>query len=105
MTDTYVINDRGQPVISKDPDAKLDYTFDWTPWLDDVADTIATAVVTVPTGLTLELQAITGANKKVVAWLSGGTPNQTYPVKCKITTSAITPRIDERTIFIKVTER
>lgn len=105
MTDTYVINERGQPVIDKDPDAKLDYTFDWTEWLTDVADTIASAVVTVPSGLTLESSVVTGGNLKVVAWISGGTAGKVYPIKCKITTSAITPRIDERTIYIKVVER
>lgn len=40
MTDTYVVNSKGQPVIVKDPNAVLDYSWDWTDWLDQTVDRV-----------------------------------------------------------------
>jgi len=79
----------------------LDYTFDWTAWLDDVADSIATRVANADAGIAVDSSAIAG--KKVIIWLSGGTVGTTYRVECKITTAG--GRTDERSIFIKVVER
>ena len=103
MTDTYVVGANMKPTILKDPNATLDYIWDWTLWLDDITDTIASHVVTVPVGLTMVSSAVVG--KTVVAFISGGTVDTTYAVACKITTANATPRIDERTIYIKVKER
>jgi len=101
MTDTYDLTNPDKPKIVKDPDAVLDYTFDWTAWLDDVADSIATRTVLVPIGITLDSNAIAG--KKVIAWLSGGGAGQTYQVTCRITTAG--GRTDDRSIFVKVKDR
>lgn len=101
MTDTYDVTNPDKPTIVKDPDAVLDYTFDWTAWLDDVADSIATRQVIVPTGITLNSSAIAG--KKVIAWIAGGTAGQKYQVTCRITTAG--GRTDDRSIFIKVKQR
>jgi hypothetical protein len=104
MTDTYVVGSSGKAVILKDPEAILDYIWDWTAWLDDIVDTLAFETVTVPTGLVLESEAIVG--KTVVAFISGGTVGQTYPVTCHITTAGGNPpREDDRTIFLKISER
>ena len=103
MTETYVVDASGVPTIAKDPSAKLDYTFDWTEWLDAITDSLSTHVVTVDTGITLETSSIVG--KKVVIWVSGGTVGKTYKVGCKITTANVPARIDERTILIKVKNR
>ena len=101
MTDTYDVTNPDKPKIIKDPNAVLDYTFDWTAWLDDVADTIATRQVVVPSGITLDSSSIAG--KKVIAWLSGGTAGQTYQITCRITTAG--GRTDDRSIFVKIKER
>jgi hypothetical protein len=85
--------------FNKDPDAKLDYLFDWTAWLG--TDTIATATVTVPTGITLALQ--TNTTTTVTAWLSGGTVNATYEIKCHIITAA--GRIDDRTMSVQIVQK
>ena len=106
MTDTYVITGSGtsaKATIVKDPDAVLDYTFDWTEWLDALADTLADHQVIAEAGLTLETSSIVG--KKVVAWLSGGTEGTTYRVTCRVTTASSPPRIDDRSIFVKIKER
>lgn len=102
MTDTYVVDaTTGKATILKDPQAVLDYIFDWAAWLTDISDTLATHVVTPDAGITLDSSSIVGST--VVAWLSGGTAGTTYRVACKITTTG--GRTDERSIFIKVKER
>ena len=87
-------------VFQKDPDATLDYAFDWAAWLDE-GETITNHTVTVPAGITLDSNA--EASGVVTAWLSGGTAGDSYEVACQITTSA--GRTDERTMQIRVRER
>ena len=92
----------------KDPSAVLDYVFDWTGWLA-TGETIAVdsetgeklITITADTGITVD--SSTELDGKVTVWLSGGTAGINYKVACKITTTA--GRTDERTIWIKVTNR
>ena len=88
----------------KDPDAVLDYVFDWrdasTPWLA-TSETIVDHIITADTGLVVD--SSTENNGKVTVWLSEGTAGINYKVACLITTTA--GRTDERTIWIKVVER
>ena len=84
----------------KDPSAVLDYVFDWTEWLA-TGETITDHTITADTGITVD--SSTEDDGKVTVWLSGGTAGINYKVACKITTSA--GRTDERTIWIKVTDR
>ena len=81
----------------KDPDAKLDYQWDWSDWLDS-GDEIASAVFTVPSGLTNVSNSKTTTTATI--WLSGGTAGETYEIACEITTAQT--RIDERTVCIRV---
>ena len=83
----------------KDPQAILDYEWDWSDWLG--ADTIATHTVTAATGLTVASSSRTST--AVLAWLSGGTAGATYAVVCHITTAA--GRQDDRTLQITVEDR
>ena len=101
MVDTYDVTNPNKPTIIKDPNAVLDYTFDWTLWLDDVVDAIATKSIVAATGITVDSSQISG--KKVIVWLSGGTAGQKYQVTCRITTAG--GRTDDRSIFIKMKER
>jgi len=84
----------------KDPSAVLDYVFDWTEWLA-TGETITDHTITADTGITVD--SSTELDGKVTVWLSGGTAGINYKVACKITTSA--GRTDERTFWIKVTDR
>lgn len=88
----------------KDPEAVLDYSFNWnnttSPWLA-TGETISSYTVTVPTGITKDSDS--QASGVVTVWLSGGTAGTNYRVECKIVTSA--GRTDERSIWIKVTNR
>ena len=84
----------------KNPSAVLDYAFDWTGWLA-AGETITDHTITADTGLVVD--SSTENNGKVTVWLSEGTAGVNYKVACLITTSA--GRTDERTIWIKVTNR
>ena len=84
----------------KDPDAVLDYGFDWSDWLAD-GETISTSTWTIPTGLTEDSETETTTATKV--WLSGGTAGTDYTVSNKIVTSD--GRTDERSMTIRVQER
>jgi hypothetical protein len=95
----------------KDPDAVLDYKFDWkastngtgsSDWLAS-GETISSHTITEDTGITVDSSSLTDTNTSVTVWLSGGTAGTDYDVACKITTSA--SRTDERTITIKCQER
>ena len=93
----------------KDPDALLDYGFNFgidadhpekLPWLA-TGETITDSVWTVPAGLT---RGIDSASATItLIWLSGGTAGVSYLVSNKITTSA--GRVDERSFLILVGER
>jgi hypothetical protein len=84
----------------KDPNATLDWGFDWSSWLSP-AEEISTATVTVQSGLTKDSQSNT--TNSVTVWISGGTSGVTYEVACRVTTNQ--GRTDERTIGIRVTDR
>ena len=84
----------------KDPQAKLDWGFDWSDWLAS-GETIVSYVITADTGITVEDDAESAGI--VTVWLSGGTAGLSYKCACKITTSA--GRTDERSIWIQVNDR
>jgi hypothetical protein len=91
--------------IYKDPNAVLDYRFDWQgddpgPWLAD-AETISTSTWTVPTGITKDSDSKTDTTATI--WLSGGTAGVTYDVVNRITTSA--GRTEDRTLQVVCVER
>ncbi|MHC4361441.1 MAG: phage fiber-tail adaptor protein [Planctomycetota bacterium] len=98
-------------IVLKDPDAVLDYKFDWaaltngtgsTDWLAS-GETISTKTVTVPAGITKDSDSLADTNTSVLVWLSGGTAGEDYDVVCHITTSD--SRQDDRTLTVKVKER
>jgi len=83
----------------KDPDAVLDYEWDWSAWLG--TDTIASHTVTAATGLTVD--SSTATSTAVTAWLSGGSVGMSYAVTCHVVTAA--GREDDRTVTVTVMER
>jgi len=87
-------------VFIKDPDATLDYGFDWSQWLQ-IGESLYSFVVSATTGITVASSASTTGS--VIVWLSGGTSGSRYDIACKITTTD--NRIDERTIRIDVRNR
>ena len=101
MADTFI----------KDPDAVLDYKFDWkaltngtgdSDWLQ-TAETIASHTIDADSGITVDSSALSDANTSVTVWLSGGTADADYAVRCEVVTSS--SRTDERTMTIQCRER
>jgi hypothetical protein len=99
-TETYSEIGTKRPSIPKDPDAELDYTFDWADWLDGVSDSIDTHEILVD-GVDLLTSMVAG--QKVIAWLSGGTAGQTATATCRIVTDG--GRTEDRTIYLLVRQR
>jgi hypothetical protein len=83
----------------KDPDSTLDYTLDWTAWLD--GDTITSSTWTVPAGLVQESATYTTTTATI--WLSGGIAGNDYVITNSIVTAA--GRIEDRSIRIRVIQR
>jgi hypothetical protein len=86
--------------FTKDPDAVLDYRWDWTAWLAD-GEVISTSVVLAPAGITLDSD--TNDTTSTTAWLSGGTNGTDYDVVNRISTNQ--GRTDDRTMRIHVMQR
>jgi hypothetical protein len=85
--------------FTKDPAARLEYTWDWAPWLAGTGDTISSATVAVPPGLTA-VEALTVTDTLVTQRVEGGELGATYKLVCQITTSS--GLIDERTIDLTI---
>ena len=86
-------------IFTKDPNAVLDYSIDWTRWL--AGDQIATSEWIIPSGLTKMADSKTSTSATV--WLSGGSVGQSYTVTNRITTAA--GRTEDRSFTIRVEER
>ena len=86
-------------LFTKDPDALLDYSFDWSGWLGN-GEEIDTSTFTSSLGIVIEDEESTPATATV--WLSGGEAGLPYRVTNRITTTD--GRIDERSYTIRVTE-
>ena len=98
----------------KDPDAVLDYKFDWaadtngsadldaTDWLAD-GETISSHTIIAEAGITVDSSSLTDTNTSVTVWLSGGTAGEHYLVTCRIVTSD--SHTDDRTIKFSVKQR
>ena len=90
-------------VYVKDPDAVLDYGFDWEEeGFLQTGETIADSDWTIPDGLD-ESSGTDFDNTLTTVWLSGGTDGEDYTVSNHITTSA--GREDIRSHVIKVRSR
>jgi len=84
-----------------DPDAKLDYTVDWTTWLG--VDEISTSVWVIPTGLVQASPAPSHDGAKATVWISGGMVGQVYTVTNRITTAA--GRTEDRSFALRVAQK
>lgn len=86
-------------IYTKDPSAVLDYTEDWSDWLQE--DRIDTPTVTVPEGLTLNAANYTGS--QVTLWLASGADGVDYMVNVHVLTTG--GRQDTRSFLVRVLER
>jgi hypothetical protein len=88
--------------FTKDPQAVLDYKFDWSQWLQS-GEVITSHSVAASTGISVDSSSVTDSDTSVTAWLSGGTDVIQYIVTCTITTNAA--RTDARSILVSIDER
>lgn len=99
----------GKWSIEKDPNAVLDYVFDWTEWLTAAGDDIASHNVVVISGAdpasSIAVDSTQVVGKTVVVWVSGGSAGETAALRCRITTDNSPARIDDRTVYLKLKER
>jgi hypothetical protein len=94
--------------VTKDTEAQLIYTLDWSEWLE-TGDTVSTVAWTVaarrndPTPPTIESSGVDGTNKKTYIELSGGQANKIYVVTAKVTTA--NGLVDRRNFRVEVIDR
>lgn len=86
--------------IKADPASLLDYTIDWSEWLDD-GDTLTASTWDIPAGISSP--ADTNSTTYATVWLTGGTIGVGYRVTNHITTAD--GRQDERSFRLVVTDR
>lgn len=84
----------------KDPDAVLDWVFDWNKWLSEF-ETITVSLFIVDPGITVN--SSTHTTKTATVWLAGGTEGQVYRVTCRVTTTE--GRTDDRSFTLRCTNR
>lgn len=94
--------------FTKQPVEVLDYEFDFSAWLTDRSDTIASQTVTAATdtaGATaLTISSISNASGVVHFFAAGGTDGAKYEVTCTITTASSPARVKQAEILIYVKE-
>lgn len=91
--------------FKKDPDAVLDYSVDWSPWLVE-GDYIVSVEWVPSAGVTVGDVAPylpTHTNTTATAWVFGGVLDADEFVICRITTFA--GRVEDRTIRLLMVER
>ena len=84
----------------QDPQANLDYGFDWSGWLRP-GDTIVTSTFIVASGLTKGTESHTDTTTSV--FVSGGTVGVSYDITNHITTAQ--GRADDRTLTITIEQQ
>ena len=87
--------------FTKDPDAVLDYSVDWSLWL--AGDQISTSQWTLEPATDLQVAADTNTTTRTVVWLRGGVAGTTYLATNRIVT--VGGRTDDRSLSIKVQDR
>jgi len=86
--------------FTKDPNAVLDYSVEWSKWL--AGDQIATSEWSASDS-SLEAADDSITATRTTVWLSGGTVGQLYTVTNRITTAG--GRTDERSFMVQVQDR
>ena len=87
--------------FTKDPDAILDYSVEWSPWL--AGDEISSSAWLLEEGAQLEIVSDSKTATSATVWLRGGQKGTTYLVTCRIVT--VGGRTDDRTFSVKVEDR
>lgn len=101
-------SDRKGSFIEKDADAYLDYSVDWSDWMNE-GDSIASSSFTIesipddPNPITTNQNTFSSGTNIATVWLAGGTAGNHYRITNTITT--VNGLTDERFFRIFVKER
>ena len=87
--------------FAQDPDARLDYTIDWTDFLTANTDTAASIELITPEGITTDGSTLVEGSKHTF-FISGGTAGRVYRITSRITTTD--GRINDQSIIILIRE-
>ena len=101
-------------MATKDPDARLDYAFDWKPlthgrpnaksdWLGATETITSHEIIKTPADSTVVVDATSEDDGTVTAWLTGGTAGTSVSLTCRITTNE--GRTDDRSRRIDIKNR
>lgn len=94
--------------FTKQPIEVLDYEFDFSAWLADRADTIATPTVVAETATAgageLVISSITDLSGVVRFFAAGGTNGAKYKVTCTIVTASVPARTKQAELVIEIRE-
>lgn len=85
-----------------DPQARLDYEWDWSNWLAD-GETILNHLVTVTPPDEMLIDTDTATSETVTAWVHGGVLGRSYQLTCHIVTTD--GREDDRKFVLSVKNR
>lgn len=85
----------------KDPDAVLDYAWDWSDFVADIDDTVSNAVFSASGGLTVTALGLAGGVAS--ARVSGGQVGDDAAVTCRITTAG--GQIEDSTVNFLIVEK
>lgn len=89
------------PTFIKDPDAIIDFVWDWTLWLQSNETISSSTFFITGAGLTTPSNSFTTV--KTAVFLAAGTIGTTYTVTNRIVTNQ--GRTDERSIYVKPISR
>lgn len=94
--------DLTSPHVIHDPQAHLDYFWDWEPWLVDNEVITASSVSFYPAG-EMVLDSHTATLSTVTAWVSGGRLGREYRLTAHIVTNM--GREDDRSFWLTCENR
>ncbi|MEH6434290.1 phage fiber-tail adaptor protein [Massilia sp. DD77] len=95
--DFWNLTDQKKPRGTKDPNATIDITFDFAPWLADMGSPEIAGVVFILVGCQDAGQFAQGS--KLTIFISGGT-GQEIAITCRPTTATTPARTDDRTVYL-----
>lgn len=94
----------GKKYTEKDPNDILDYPFQYTDWLADIADSYLSHVfvITNPAGASTPIEIVSSSesNGVVTPFVKGGTLNKTHQITCRVTT--VGGRVKDQSLDFKI---
>ena len=88
------------PTLTKDPQAVLNYTFDWSDWLPGGVTIASASITSTPVGLTLGTPS--NDSTSITIEIRGGTAGTEHELTWTVTFS--TGEIDDATTYLRIGE-